>query len=153
MIFAYLNSAARRWLAVATGIVAISAAVVTVWAFDRALPSEFVGVKSVKQLDPTTLIVVQAVERKRLCETWVPLRYLESPHGSRLYLETVRLSRAEMERIQRESPNEVSLLLTLPQTHASGEWSYNISLEFVCNPLHELFPIRNRYTFKFPVVQ
>lgn len=152
MILVSMNKFARRWVMYAAAMLAVGGAVIGYWAFDRKLPTTFVKLKETTQ-DGQVVLLVQTVERSRACDTDVVLRYIESPLGSRLYLEMPNLSKAEMVKMQRESPNEVRLLLFLPIANLAppGDWIYHVGIEYRCNPIHALWPITDEYQFKFPV--
>lgn len=146
-----LNRFARTKVWIALVILALCAPVLLYWGFDRDRPTKFVGLKSVTKMDDRTYVLVQSVARSRACDTDIPVRYVESPVGARLYLQPVSLSREEMARLMHESPEEVRMIIGLPAAHLPGDWTYHINLEFVCNPVHVIFPIRDRYSFKFQV--
>ena len=152
MIMVSVNSFARRGYIYAVGVLMLCAHILGYWALDRSLPTTFLGVKSVTQ-EGRSVTIVQSVKRTRFCDTEVPLRYIESPLGARIYLHSVSLSRDEMKRLEKDTPGEVRQLINVPKANLApdGEWSYHVEIEFRCNPLHAMFPIRDRYSFHFPV--
>lgn len=137
------------WLA--STVLAICSAIAIVWAFDRSLPTEYVGVKRSRMVGPDTVLLVQEVKRHRACDTAVTLRYIESPIGGRLYIQNVEFSAADMQRLEEEQPGEVRLLLNIPPVRVPGIWRYHVVLEFACNPIHKIWPIRTSYDVPFNV--
>ena len=152
MILTTVNSAARRGYIYAIGVLMLCAPILGYWALDRSLPTTFLGVKSVTQ-EGRNVTIVQAVKRTRACDTDVPLRYIESPLGARIYLQPISLSREEMVRLEKESPGEVRQLIHVPSANLApgGNWSYSVTLEYRCNPLNSIWPIRDQYSFDFQV--
>lgn len=154
MMLTGISGMARKSYIFAVAIIMLCAPFFAYWALNRQLPTRFLGLKSAEQ-DGRVVLLIQSVDRVRFCDTEATLRYIESPLGARLYLQPVSLSRLQMKKIEADTPGEVRLLITVPiaKLAPAGDWEYHIELEYRCDPVSRVWPIRDAYSFKFPVQQ
>ena len=151
MIAKVLDTWARRWIAVATLVIALHGALLALWAFDRAPPYQFARVVQAQRIGDDGLLLVQQVRRIRYCDVTATARYLESQFGNRIYLPDVSFTAEEIAAMQSDRPDQVRLLLTFHPTDGATRWRYHVRLEYTCNPLHRIWPIVVAYYAPFEV--
>lgn len=135
-----------KYISVILGVVV--GIILSIWALDRDLPSQ--NVKSVI-LNPEVIAggnVIQdiAVERVRICNITVT-RLLYDSDGTRFLLPSLYIRYPGT--IGSDKYNQE---ITIPNSVTKGPARLRVITEWMCNPVHYLFPIRSVVDYNLKIV-
>lgn len=120
-------------------------AVAAWWAVDRAPPLRVLSIAPAAAQRGHLVEITAQVERQlhRRCSVRIT-RYLHDAHGFRYELERgISLNARDLEVLERRlNPGYARVTALLPVSMSPGPAKLVSSLSYVCNPLHEVWPIR-----------
>jgi hypothetical protein len=140
-----------RWLC--TAMILLCLGQIAAWALDRAPPAKLHGYAVERPVHPGgPLRITLSIERDltRRCNVTVT-RYIVDGRGFRIYLPTIGLDAHALDELQESAKDENRILLQLPEEAAPGKAVFGNSLSYVCNPVHQIFPVRMAYEVGFDI--
>ena len=137
-------------------VLALFVVQIGIWAFDRAPPFRLINKNSIEAIGhPGEMVNISAeVDRDtgRGCSVSFS-RYVYSANGTRYDLEGLqRITAVGLKKLEARSPNHLLLAVDLPTTFPIGKAALAVNLEYVCNPLHHIWPISVYIELPFEVM-
>ena len=124
------------------------------WSFDRDPPARYEGDDRARVflITPGKLEMSHRLKRNRHdCDVTVN-RWITFEGGLRQYYAPFEIKAAALRLLSQESPDIVRVILDVPEFIGVGSRGmYGVQLSYVCNPLHNLYPIEVQYTVRFTV--
>ena len=139
-----LNHVLTKFQWIATSLVFVFVVQLLVWLFDREPPFIYRDNSKVTIVSDRVVSLRYNVFRVRACDVDVT-RYLETSNG-RSYLSPLFLSKAQIEKLAKDSPGIVELLLEIPVGVSMKSVTYSVELAYTCNPLHHYWPIKVHFS-------
>lgn len=133
-----------RWIIAPSLALASFAGVAVLWALDREPPFTVLDVIPATAQAGTTVNLQIAVLRdvRRTCDATFT-RSVYDGAGYRFDLEGLQQANAAaIRRVEKDTPGVLRLAVPVPSAARSGVGALVTSLEYTCNPLHRLWPIR-----------
>ena len=143
-----VNNFLTRFFWVALLAVAYAVIQLSIWLFDREIPFIYRNGAVTEVLKERTVSLQYSAVRRRSCDVTIT-RYLDSPSG-RAYLPRLFLSKEQINKLARESPGKVSVILEIPEGVPLNNLFYSVELSYECNPIHSFWPILVR--FSVPII-
>lgn len=117
---------------------------VLLWGLDRRVPFEMVGYTVNPALAGDTVIVRAQVRRDlaRRCSVTYSRVFFDSA-GSRFDLTTgAQMMNADaLDDLNRRTPDSLVISVTVPPKAAPGKGALVTALDYVCNPVHQMYPV------------
>ncbi len=138
-----LTRGLERSIAVAWVLIALSAAVVIYWAFDRSPPFVMLDYTAFNGRRGETVLVAANVDRnlERNCSVTFS-RYLFDAKGVRSDLSGIQyMTASALAQMERDNPSKLLLSVKLPDNVQPGPAKLVTSLEYVCNPIQRIWPL------------
>lgn len=130
-----------RWSMVAW----LSAAFLLVpWVIDRQPPFSTLGASYLPPIypgSPMRLVLEVRRDKSRSCAV-TGSRWVQDRDGARFYLESLDLSADAVSDLETSTPDQAIILFDVHRSAVKGPASYHADLQYVCNPLHHVWPIR-----------
>lgn len=129
-------------------------AVLIVWALDRTPPPAATAYTTVPAKVGEAVLIEAKLDRQlsRGCSRMYS-QYVVDSNGTRIDIQPLStISMALMYVLEKETPGVARVAFTIPKGTAPGPAMLLADYQYVCNPVHQLFPIRTLAVFKFKVL-
>lgn len=117
---------------------------VVIWGFDRAAPFHVIEYDAPPTHRGDTAVIKIGVKRDlaRKCSVTYSRMFIDSKGSTFDLTDGVRmLGAAALDELNRHNPDGLTLRVKIPEAAESGRAVVLTSLEYVCNPLHQVYPI------------
>lgn len=149
----HMTESLWRWRWIPTVLLMLWVLVLVSWAFDRKPPFELYSYEASSPRAGETLEFVAHVRRDipRDCSVSFS-RHMFDSTGARLDIQASTLMTPQaLSMLDKVTPDHLKLRVPIPAGAASGPAQFVTSLEYVCNPLHTIWPIRVQMQANFEV--
>ncbi|MDO9277120.1 MAG: hypothetical protein Q7U05_00975 [Polaromonas sp.] len=142
--FAKLYRLATFLLVFGASMVCVAVGQVVVWAMDRTPPFVVNSYTSSPTHRGETAKIKVTVKRDltRMCSVTYSRMFLDAKGVAWDLTEGVRLMTAKsLDELDKRNPDMLAIKIKVPDQAAVGKGSVMTVLEYVCNPVHQLYPI------------
>ncbi len=142
--FAKLDRVATFLLVFGASMVCVATGQVVLWAMDRTPPFVVNGYTSNPTHRGEIVKIKVDVKREldRMCSVTYSRMFLDAKGVTWDLTEGVRLMTAKsLDELDRRNPDMLVIKIKVPEQAAAGRGSVMTVLEYVCNPVHQLYPI------------
>lgn len=122
----------------------IALAQLMMWSFDRSPPFVVLAYDAPPTHRGGVAVIKASVKRDldRKCSVTYSRMFLDSKGASSDLTDGMRMMGATaLDELNRRSPDGLTLKVHIPDTAETGKALVITALEYVCNPLHQIYPI------------